>query len=121
MNIKDLIDDFLSLKRFAFVGVSGKPQDFSRALMREFTKRGYDPIPVTPNHAEIEGQTAFAGVQDVQPKIEAVLIMTGPETALRVLNDCKTTGVRLGWLYRSVGKGAVALRPWISVRRTISI
>ena len=108
MGIGQLIDDFLAVKRFAFVGVSGKPKDFSRALLREFNKRGYNPIPVNPNHAEIEGQPAFAGVQDIEPKIEAVLIMTGPETALKILNDCKEAGVRLVWLYRAIGKGAVS-------------
>lgn len=108
MNTKRLIDDFLSLKRFAFVGVSGDPKDFSRALMREFTRRGYNPIPVKPGQTEIEGQPAFAGVQDIEPKIEAVLIMTAPETALKVLNDCKDAGVRLVWLYRAVGKGALS-------------
>ncbi len=108
MNIKGLIDDFLSLKRFAFVGVSGNPKDFSRALMREFIRRGYNPVPVNPNQAKIEGQHAFAAIMDVDPEIEAVLIMTNPENAMKVLNDCKDAGVRLVWLYRAVGKGAVS-------------
>jgi predicted CoA-binding protein len=108
MGVRQLIDDFFSLKRFALVGVSGDPKDFSRTLMREFIGRGYNPVPVNPNHAEIEGQPSAARIMNVDPKIEAALIMTGPKAALKVLDDCKSAGIRLVWLYRSVGKGALS-------------
>lgn len=108
MSTRSLIEDFLAVKRFAFVGVSGDPKDFSRILMREFIKRGYDPVPVNPNQAKIEGQPAYDSVKDIDPPIKAVLIMTGLESALNVLNDCKQAGVGLVWLYRSIGKGAMS-------------
>ena len=49
------IRDFLAQKRFAFIGVSRQPKDFSRALFREFKTRNYEPVPVHLEAAEIEG------------------------------------------------------------------
>ena len=50
------IDKFLSNHRIALVGVSRNPQDFSRAVFRELTARGYDVVPVNPlSLAEVSG------------------------------------------------------------------
>jgi len=108
MTVRRLIDDFLAKKRFAFVGVSGNPKDFSRLLMRDFMKRGYDPVPVNPNQDEIEGRKAYKRIQEIMPKSETALIMTGPEIAKDVLNDCRKAGISLVWLYRGMGTGAVS-------------
>jgi len=48
------VRDFLAQKRFAMVGVSHQPKDFSRALFREFQTRDYQPVPVHPDVAEID-------------------------------------------------------------------
>lgn len=42
------INDFLSHRRIALVGVSRNPQDFSRAVFRELATRGYEVVPVNP-------------------------------------------------------------------------
>ena len=66
------VRDFLAQKRFAFIGVSRQPKDFSRALFREFQGRNYEPVPVHPEAEEIEGVPCFARLADVQPPVEAV-------------------------------------------------
>ena len=48
MASKRAIDSFLSCRRIAVVGVSRDPKDFSRAVLRELLKRGYDVVPVSP-------------------------------------------------------------------------
>jgi predicted CoA-binding protein len=53
-NDRPAIDSFLKLKRIAFVGVSRKEADFSRALWKEFRERGYNLIPVNPNAGTID-------------------------------------------------------------------
>ena len=71
MTIMERIQDFLGQKRFAIVGVSQSPKDFSRALFREFRERGYEPVPVNPAAREIEGQPCFPRLQEIQPPVEA--------------------------------------------------
>ena len=104
------IRDFLAQKRIAIVGVSRNPKDFSATLFREFVKRGYDVVPVNPTAAEVLGQRAFACVGDVQPAVDAVLLMTSPEATETVVPECVKAGIRRIWMYRAGGSGAVSPR-----------
>lgn len=102
------IQDFLGLRRFAVVGVSQKPKDFSRTLFHEFLERGYDAVPVNPAVQEIEGRRCFARMQDVEPPVDGVLLMTSPPVTDTVVRDCAAAGVKRIWMYRATGKGAVS-------------
>jgi predicted CoA-binding protein len=102
------IQDFLGQRRFAVVGVSQKPKDFSRALFHEFLERGYDAVPVNPAAQEIEGRRCFARMQEISPPVDAVLLMTSPAVTDAVVRDCAAAGVKRVWMYRAVGKGAVS-------------
>ena len=44
----ETIEDFLSQKRIAMIGVSRNPKDFSAALFEGLRKRGYEMVPVNP-------------------------------------------------------------------------
>jgi predicted CoA-binding protein len=101
------LDDFLAQKRLAIVGVSRRSGDFSRELFREFRKQGYDPVPVHPIAAEIEGARCFPRVQDVQPPVDTVLLMTPPGATAIVAMDCIAAGVKRVWFYRGAGTRAI--------------
>lgn len=103
----DRVRDFLAQKRFAVVGVSQDPRDFSRALFREFSKRGYETVPVNPKAREIEGQPCFARVQDITPSVDGVVLMTPASATGGIVRDCREAGVKRVWMYRAAGPGAV--------------
>jgi predicted CoA-binding protein len=108
MTSRKAIAPFLDLKRIAVVGVSQKPNDFSRSLFHEFLQRGYDTVPVNPAAEEMEGQRCFGRVDQIQPPVEAVLLMTKPEVTDVVVRDCANAGVKHVWMYRATGQGAVS-------------
>ena len=101
------IRDFLAQKRFAFVGVSRQPKDFSRALFREFQARDYEPVPVHPDAAEIEGARCFAHLKDIQPPVDSVLLMTSPTVTNLLVRECVEAGIKRVWFYRGGGQGAL--------------
>ena len=102
------IDEFLGRKRFAVVGVSRNPKDFTRTLFRELRDRGYEAIPVNPNLQEIDGAPCFASLRDIQPGVEAALLLTNPSVTEVVVRECAEAGVRQVWMYRAIGSGAVS-------------
>jgi predicted CoA-binding protein len=99
MKPRSLIKEFLSLKRFAFVGVSRDPREFSHRLFKEFLNRGYDVIPVNPNAKEIDGRTCFPGMKAIVPKVTAAFVLTPRTMTERILIDCAEAGVTLVWIY----------------------
>ncbi len=105
---RDRIREFLSLSRFAAVGVSKNPRDFTRALMRSFVERGYDVVPVNPAAAEMDGRKCYASVRDIQPPVTAALVLTSPTVTEQVVPDCAAAGISLIWMYRATGAGAVS-------------
>src|SRR6266700_3474944 len=106
----DRIREFLGQKRLAIVGVSQRPDDFSRTLFREFLKRGYDTIPVNPAVREIDGVPCFARVTVIQSPVDGVLLMTSPAVTEAVVQDCFQAGIPRVWMYRAAGAGAVSAK-----------
>ena len=101
----DEVRDFLGAKRIALVGLSRNPKHFSRMLFRDMCKRGYDMVPVNPTTTELETKRCFARVQDIEPPVEAALIMTPASDTGRVVRDCAEAGIRRVWMYRAGGHG----------------
>jgi predicted CoA-binding protein len=102
------IEAFLLHKRFAMVGLSRDPKEFSRMLATEFAKRGYDVVPVNPAVSEIDGKTSYARVQDIEPGVAAALLLTNAAVTESVVRDCVAAGVTHIWMYRANGVGAVS-------------
>jgi len=98
-NTLAVIDDFLAQKRIVFVGASRDAKSFSRRLFDEFRKRGYDVVPVNPGASEIDGLPCYASVQDIQPPVDAALLMTSRDVTYRAVLDCEQAGIRRVWVY----------------------
>ena len=101
------IREFLGHNRIAFVGISRNPNDFSATLFNEFVRRGYDVVPVNPSVSEVMGRRCFSRVQEIQPAVEAALLMTAPAITETVVRDCAAAGIQSVWMYRGGGTGAV--------------
>lgn len=103
------IDDFWALKRLAVVGVSRDPKHFSHMLWQELRQRRYEALPVNPNVAELDGQRCYARVQDIEPPVDGVVIMTPAGATEQVVHDCAASGVTHVWMHRGAGGGAGAV------------
>ena len=104
----ETIEDFLAQKRIAMVGISRETRSFSVMLFEELCRRGYDVIPVNPNIPDVLGRPCFARLQDIQPPVEAALLMTSPAVTDTIVSDCAEAGIRRVWMYRAAGSGAVS-------------
>jgi predicted CoA-binding protein len=106
----ETVQDFLAQKRIAMVGVSRRKNDFSVSLFQEFRGRGYDMVPVNPAMSQVAGLRCFARVQDIQPPVDAAIVMTSPAMSEQVVHDCVEAGIRRVWLYGPGGQGALNQR-----------
>jgi predicted CoA-binding protein len=97
---------FLASRRIAVVGVSRNEKDFSRALLRELLRRGCDVVPVNPSLAEAEGRRAYGRVSEIEPPVDAALLLTSPAATDAVLPDVLAAGVRRVWFHRGAGPGS---------------
>jgi uncharacterized protein len=108
MSSLQVIQDFLSQKRLAVVGVSRHSKDFSLALFRELHERGYEVVPVNPAAEEIDEKPCFARLQAIHPPVDGALLMTSPAVTSTVVRDCAEAGIKRVWMYRAGGAGAAS-------------
>jgi uncharacterized protein len=102
------IDDFLSHRRLAIVGVSRDPRDFSRKLYEEFRRRGYDVYAVNPHATDLQDERCWRSIAEIEPPVDGAIVMTPALASESVVRDCIAAGVPRVWLYRAVGDGAVS-------------
>ena len=110
--IPTLIEQFLGQRRIALVGASRNRNAFSRKLLREFVRHGYDMVPVNPHVSEMDGVVCWPHMLAIQPPVEGALLLTSREATYHVLLDCYEAGIRRVWLYgisgpRDVSVGAM--------------
>lgn len=105
--VRARIEQFLACRRLAFVGVSRRADDFSRAVFRELVHRGYDVVPVNENCGEIEGHPVAPSVAAIDPPVDWALIMTSAARAREAVEACHRAGIQRVWLHRGGGPGSV--------------
>jgi predicted CoA-binding protein len=71
-------------------------------------KRGYDIVPVNLFAKEIDGVKCYERVQAVNPPVDWVLLMTPPAATFEAVRDCAAAGVKLVWMHKGAGTGAVS-------------
>ena len=98
MNTKKIVDDFLSQKKIAVVGVSRKKVKFGNTIYRELKQKGYQVYPINPNTKLIEGDVCYPDLQSVPEKIDAVVINVPPTIAETILREVKEAGIKKVWL-----------------------
>jgi predicted CoA-binding protein len=109
MDITQAARSFLAHRRLALVGVSRDSRDFSRVVFAELTRRGYDVVPVNPIGGEGRGGMPFVRrVQDIDPPLEAAVLMTPPAVTAEVVKDCVEAGIHHVWMHQGMGRGAAS-------------
>ena len=104
----DIIEDFLAQKRIAIVGASRDTKSFSVMLLKAFSGRGYDVVPVNPKTPNVLGHTCYARVQDIRPPVQGALLMTSAQATESLVEECAKSGIPRIWIYGANGKTNVS-------------
>lgn len=102
---KKSLKDFLAVKRIAVIGMSRNKADYSRLLMNEYTKGGYEIIPVNPLAEEIGEKKSYKSVKDISPKPERVIMLLPADKTEQAMIDCAEAGIKDVWMHNHLMKG----------------
>jgi hypothetical protein len=98
MNSKKTVEEFLSQKRIAVVGVSRKKTKFGNAIYKELKQKGYQVFPINPHINLFEGDTCYPDLFSLPEKIDGVIINVPPAQAEKVVREAKEAGINKVWL-----------------------
>jgi predicted CoA-binding protein len=65
-------------------------------------------VPVHPEAGEIEGVPCIARLADIQPPVDAVLLMTSQSVSAVLTRECVEAGIKRIWYYRAAGQGSAS-------------
>ena len=102
------VQDFLSQKRIAVVGVSRNEHHHptGNLIYRKLKKTGHEVFPVNPHIQSFEGDHCYPNLQSIPGGVDGAVIITKPETTEQVVHDCVEAGVHRVWMHQSVAKGS---------------
>jgi hypothetical protein len=98
MTTQAAVNDFVSQKRLAIVGVSRKKAKFGNYALRELRRRGYQLFPVHPEADTIEGETCFRSLKDLPEPVGGLLVVVPPAATETVVREAAAAGIPRIWI-----------------------
>jgi predicted CoA-binding protein len=98
MTSKSSVDNFLSCKDIAVVGVSRKSSKFGNVIYRELKKKGMSLYGVNPSMDNIDGDKCYNNLHDLNGKIDGIINVVSPTKTLDVVKEANEIGVKNIWM-----------------------
>ncbi|MCW8802950.1 MAG: CoA-binding protein [Ignavibacteriaceae bacterium] len=98
MNSKKVVEEFLTQKKIAVVGVSRKKTKFGNAIYKELKQKNYQVFPINRHINVFEGDTCYPDLHSIPEKVDAVIINVPPAQAEKVVREAKDAGIGKIWL-----------------------
>ncbi len=98
MVTKKIIDDFLSHKKLAVVGVSRKRGKFGNMVHIDLTKKGYQVYPVNPHLEIFEGQPCYPSLTALPETVGGVVVVVPPAQTEQVVQNAARAGIHRIWM-----------------------
>jgi hypothetical protein len=92
------VQEFVSCKRLAIVGVSRDPNKFGNMIYKELKERGYQPFAVNPAVQEIGGEPCYPNLAALQGQVDGVVICIPPAKVPAVLQEAASIGLKHVWI-----------------------
>jgi uncharacterized protein len=93
MNSRKVVDDFLSQKKIAVVGVSRTKTKFGNAIYKELKQKGYDVYAVNPHISTFNDDPCYADLLSLPEKVDAAIICIPPTQTAAVVTLAKEAGI----------------------------
>ncbi|MEY4314310.1 MAG: CoA-binding protein [Actinobacteria bacterium] len=107
--MSDQIDQLLSLKTWAIVGLSNNSERAAYGVAKLLIEKGHTVIPVHPKSESVHGQTGFAKLSDIPVSVDVVDIFVNSALAGAVVDEAIAIGAKGVWLQLDViDAGAVS-------------
>lgn len=107
--MKKIIDQFISDKNIALIGVSKDQRKFGNVLFKELTKKGYTVFPVHPELKEVEGIKCFTTLDELPDKVKNLLLVVKPKATEEIVSRINPEKIKRVWMHKGMGNGAVSI------------
>lgn len=108
VGIREAAEEFLGQQRIGVAGVSRDTKQPANLIYRRLRDTGHSVFAINPNADEVEGDPSYPSVIAVPGHLDGVVVVTTPEVAQDVVEECAAAGVPRVWLHRGLGPGSTS-------------
>ena len=101
--IDDMVQNFLSQKGIAVVGVSDQRDTGCNLNYRKFKQNGYQVYAVNPRIRAFEGDPCYPDLNSIPEAPEAVFILASPKVTEEIVQQCVDLGIKHVWMHCMMG------------------
>jgi uncharacterized protein len=106
MTSKAAVQDFVSQKTLAIVGVSRSGNKFGNAAYRELKAKGYKVYPIHPQAETLEGERAYKDFKALPEKVDGVVVVVPPAQTEQVVREAAAAGIKRVWMQQGAESAA---------------
>lgn len=99
-----------SSRTIAMVGASSNPARPSFGVMKFLLRRGFHVIPVSPNEVEVQGQRAYASLEEIPEPVDIVDVFRRAEATPPIADSAVAIGAKALWLQLGIASEEAAER-----------
>ncbi len=97
---KATVDEFLSCRRIAVIGVSRSGKKFGNSVFKELRSKGYEVYPVNQYAGEIEGTKCYTDLKALKGMVDGAVFVIPPDQTEKLIAEAASAGIGLIWLQR---------------------
>jgi len=92
-----LMDEMISLKKWAVVGATQNPAKFGHKIYMKLVGKGYDVTPINPVYDTVEGIACLDSLKEMKVLPDCVSVVVGPKRAFGVVQEAIDLGIKKLW------------------------
>ncbi|AEH24374.1 CoA-binding protein [Pyrococcus yayanosii] len=84
-------------KKIALVGASKNPAKYGNIILHDLLGKGFEVLPVNPNHEDIEGLKCYKSVKELPKDVDVIVFVVPPEVGIQVAKEAIEAGFKRLW------------------------
>ncbi len=97
MTTQKSVNNFLSHKAIAVVGVSRDKKKFGYSAFKHLRDRNYTVFPVNPNLTDVDGIKCYPNLSSIKEKFDGVVLVVPPQQSEKVVKEAHNLGIKSIW------------------------
>lgn len=102
-SLHSLVQEFLTQKKIAVVGVSDRRDTGCNLAYEKFKDNGYQVFPVNPRIQTFEGAQCYPDLRSIPVTPDAVFILASPRVTEEMVQQCVDLGIKYVWMHCMLG------------------
>lgn len=98
MTLRRVINDFLSHRTLAVVGVSRSGKKFGNVVYKTLKVKGYHVIPVNSHADTVEGDRCYPSLSVLPEKVDGVVLVVPPRETERIVQEIAAKRIPHVWM-----------------------